>query len=140
MPISVRLGLILIIDDEECMVDACRQVLLAEGYAVESAGTGELGLAKARDIRPDVVLVDLELPGIRGLDVLKQLERILPQAKTILVTGSTTIDLEEVILKGCAQDCLAKPFSSEQLKAVVKRSLERKNINSNFDNRINDRQ
>lgn len=116
---------IVIIDDAECIRDSCCQVLTKAGYLVETAINGEIGLAKVKEIDPDVALVDLDMPGVSGLEVMDQLDEISPGIVKIVVTGNTTIDLEqEVIRKGRALSYLTKPFSPDQLKQAVRKALD----------------
>ena len=127
MSFSGKGEVILIIDDEECIRDSSCQVLTNAGYRVETAINGEVGLAKAGEIGPDVLLVDLDMPGVSGLEVMDRLKEISPGIIKIVVTGNTSIDLEEeVIRKGRALSYLAKPFSPDQLKEVVRRTLDRR--------------
>ena len=115
---------ILIIDDEECIRDSCCQVLTKAGYRVETAMNGEVGLAKAREIGPDVALVDLDMPGASGLEVMGRLNEASPGTVKIVVTGNTSIDLEkEIIREGRALAYLTKPFSPKQLNLVVRKAL-----------------
>ncbi|MCK4727410.1 MAG: response regulator, partial [Desulfobacterales bacterium] len=95
MSFSGKDEVILVIDDAECIRDSCCQVLTKAGYRVETAINGEVGLAKAREIRLDVVLVDLDMPGASGLEVMDRLNEISPGIIKIVVTGNTSIDLEE---------------------------------------------
>jgi len=125
VPTSPKGKTILVIDDEECMRDSCRQVLTKAGYQVETAMNGEVGLAKAREMGPDVALVDLDMPGPHGLEVMDRLNEMSPDTIRILVTGNTSLDLEEeVIGKRRALCCLAKPFTPEELNLVVRQALD----------------
>lgn len=125
MSFSGKGQVILIIDDEECIRDSCCQVLIKAGYRVETAINGDVGLAKAREIEPDVALMDLDMPGASGFEVMDRLNEISPGIIKIVVTGNTTIDLEkEVIRKGRALSYLTKPFSPDQLKQAVRRALD----------------
>jgi len=125
MSLSGKGEVILVIDDEECIRDSCCQVLTKAGYRVETAVNGEAGLTKVREIGPDVTLVDLDMPGASGLEVMDQLNKISPGIIKIVVTGNTTIDLEkEVIRKGRALSYLTKPFSPDQLKLTVRKALD----------------
>ncbi len=127
MSFSGKGEVILIIDDEECIRDSCCQVLTKAGYRVETAINGEVGLVKAGEVGPDVLLVDLDMPGVSGLEVMDRLKEISPGIIKIVVTGNTSIDLEEeVIRKGRALSYLVKPFSPDQLKEVVRRTLDRR--------------
>ncbi len=125
MSLSGKGEVIVIIDDAECIRDSCCQVLTKAGYLVETAINGEIGLAKVKEIDPDVALVDLDMPGVSGLEVMDQLNEINPGIVKIVVTGNTTIDLEqEVIRKGRALSYLTKPFSPDQLKQAVRKALD----------------
>jgi len=131
MSFSGKGEVILIIDDAECIRDSCCQVLTKAGYRVETAVNGEVGLAKAREIGPDVVLVDLDMPGASGLEVMDRLNEVNRGIIKVVVTGNTSIDLEEeIIRKRRALSYLAKPFSPDQLKQVVRRALESKAVGS----------
>jgi CheY-like chemotaxis protein len=125
MPTSPCGEVILIIDDDECIRDSCHQALSRVGYRVEMAMNGETGLMKAREIKPDVALVDINMPGVSGLEVMDQLSEISPGIIKIVVTGDTSIDLEEkVIKKRRAVSYLVKPFSPDQLNSVVQKALD----------------
>jgi len=117
--------IILVIDDEECITDSCCQVLTKAGYRVETAMNGAAGLAKAREIGPDLALVDLDMPGVSGIEVMDRLSEISPRMIRIVVTGNTYIDLDkEVVQKNRALTYLTKPFSPEQLNFVVRKALD----------------
>jgi DNA-binding NtrC family response regulator len=125
MSLSGKGEVIVIIDDAECIRDSCCQVLTKAGYLVETAINGEVGLAKVKEIGPDIALVDLDMPGTSGLEVMDRLNEISPGIVKIVVTGNTTIDLEqEVIRKGRALSYLTKPFSPDQLKQAVRKALD----------------
>lgn len=125
MPALPKGKTILVIDDEECIRDSCSQVLTKAGYLVETAMNGEVGLAKAREMGPDVVLVDLDMPGAHGLEVMDRLNEMSPDTIRILVTGNTALDLEkEIIGKRRALCYLAKPFTPDELNLVVQEALD----------------
>ena len=125
MPASAKGKTILVIDDEECIRDSCCQVLTKAGYLVETAMNGEVGLAKAREMGPDVALVDLDMPGAHGLEVMDRLNEMSPDTIRILVTGNTSLDLEdEIIGKRRALCFLAKPFTPDELNLVVQEALD----------------
>ena len=117
--------LILIIDDAECIRDSCCQVLKKAGYRVETAKNGETGLSKAREIGPDIALVDLDMPGVSGLEVMDRLSEISPETIRVVITGNTSVDLEEeVIQKRRARSYLTKPFSPRDLHMIVRKALD----------------
>ncbi len=121
---------ILIIDDDACIRDACQQTLTRAGYRVETAANGKAGLEKAKEMAPDMALVDFRMPGISGMDVMDQLDLVSPGTIKMVVTGETSVDLEsEIIGKGRAVGYLAKPFSPMELNLAVRQALEQKNRN-----------
>ena len=117
---------ILIIDDEEAMRDSCRQVLAKNMYHVETAENGEIGLQKVRDAKPDMVLLDLKMPGLSGMEVLEQLPHIDPHLVTVVITGYATVESAVDAMKKGAYDFLPKPFTPYELRLIVKRGLERR--------------
>jgi DNA-binding NtrC family response regulator len=128
MPLSSADAVILIIDDAECIRDSCCQVLTKAGHRVETAINGEIGLAKAEEMRPDIALIDLDMPGAPGLEVMDRLNEVSPRTVRIVVTGNTTLDLEkEIIRERRALTYLTKPFSPEQLNLVVQKALNSRN-------------
>lgn len=127
MSFSGKGEVILIIDDEECIRDSCCQVLTKAGYQVHTAINGEVALEKASKLEPDLALVDLDMPGVSGLEVMDRLKEAHPETVRIVVTGNTSVDLQEqVIRKGRALSYLNKPFSPDQLKAIIRKALDSK--------------
>src|SRR4030066_2066583 len=119
---------ILVIDDEEIIRDSCSQVLIKEGYQTETAGDGETGLQKIREIKPDLVLVDLKMPGVCCMEVLKKIRDIDPDIIAVVITGFATIDAAVDSMKEGAYDFLPKPFTPEELRLIVKRGLEKRKL------------
>jgi len=115
---------ILVIDDEERIRDACRMVLEEEGYHVALADNGELGLKMIADAHFDVILLDLMMPVISGLDVLPKLKERHPDTAVIVITGYATVEHSIETMKEGAFDFIPKPFSPEQLRAVVAKSIK----------------
>ncbi len=124
MPGSEGAKVILIVDDDEVTRDSCFQVLSKEGYTVVTACNGEAGLAEARRCHPDLLLIDLNMPGISGFEVIDLLNSVDTKMQKVVITGNTTIDLDkEVIRSGRASGYLRKPFIPEELKSMVQRTL-----------------
>jgi two-component system sensor histidine kinase/response regulator len=117
---------ILVIDDDESLQKSCRMVFSREGYAVEPALDGISGLEKHKRFQPDLVLVDLKMPGLGGLDVLKKLKQADPDCVAIVITGYGTIESAVEAMKRGAYDFLPKPFGPDQLRIIVRRGLERR--------------
>jgi two-component system, sensor histidine kinase and response regulator len=119
---------ILIIDDEEAIRDSCSQVLAKAGYATQTAENGTLGLQKVTEVKPDLVLVDLKMPGMSGMELLEKIAAIDPSIVSVVITGYATIESAVEAMKRHAYDFLAKPFTPDQLRIVVKRGLERREL------------
>jgi len=119
---------ILVIDDEKAMRDSCYQVLSKDGYATETAENGQSGLQKIREVRPDLVLIDLKMPGMGGMELLEKIGQIDPDIISIVITGYATIESAVEAMKRNAYDFLPKPFTPDQLRIVIKRGLERRRL------------
>lgn len=119
---------ILVIEDEEDILALIHFNLVKEGFRVECATTGEDGFKKAKDLRPSLILLDLMLPGMDGLDVCKRL-RTAPETKDCPVIMLTAKGEEHDIVKGLelgADDYVPKPFSSQVLLARIHAVLRRR--------------
>ena len=114
---------ILIVDDEETMRDSCCQILRKDGYLVDAAEDGDSGLQKIREIKPDLVLVDLKMPGMSGMELLEKIGDIDPDIVSVVITGYATRGSAVEAKKRNAFDFLPKPFTPNQLRIVVKRGL-----------------
>ena len=115
---------ILIVDDEESIRDGCRQVLSREGYRVEDTGDAICGLDMALTDTYTVILLDIRMPKMNGLDILKKLKRENAiSASVIIVTGFGTIQLAVEAMRYGAVDVLTKPFASDELKVAVENAL-----------------
>src|SRR5574337_1227543 len=115
---------ILVIDDEPKIVEICRDYLTAAGFSVITASDGPQGLAAARRERPDLVVLDLMLPGMDGLDVCRALRRE-GSTPIIMLTARVEESDKLVGLELGADDYLTKPFSPRELVARVRTVLRR---------------
>jgi two-component system alkaline phosphatase synthesis response regulator PhoP len=115
---------ILVIDDEPQIADICRDYLTAAGFAVLTAHDGARGLALARKERPDLVVLDLMLPGMDGLDVCRELRR---EASTPIIMLTARVEESDKLigLELGADDYVTKPFSPRELVARVRTVLRR---------------
>jgi NADH-quinone oxidoreductase subunit E len=116
---------VIVIDDEDSIREGCRQTLEREGYCALVATDGVEGLDLVKHARPRVVLLDLRMPGISGVEVLEKLPGIDPRIIPIIITGYGTIDSAVQTMKLGAFDFLTKPFDMDQLLAVVDRGLRK---------------
>jgi len=115
---------LLLIEDEETLARALSYTLGREGYRVVHAADGARGLALAREARPDLVLLDLMLPGIDGLEVCRRLRKETPIP--ILILTAKTGEVDKIVgLELGADDYVTKPFSTRELVARVKALLRR---------------
>ncbi|MCE5250124.1 sigma-54 dependent transcriptional regulator [bacterium] len=114
---------ILIIDDDESIRIGCLQTLTEEGYRVQAVDNGYKGLELTRKESFDVILLDLKMPGISGIDVLKKLREDDPNSIVIMITGYAKIDSAVQTIKLGAYDYLPKPFTAENLISAVKKAV-----------------
>ena len=115
---------ILIIDDEVLTLNNLKRALTREGYEVIVADTGETGIELFKRSRPNIVLVDLMLPGIDGIEVLKQIKAIETTTVVIMITAYEIIEKAIEAMKLGAYDYLLKPFKINELKSNISRALE----------------
>ena len=115
---------ILIIDDEEIVRDSCIQILAKKNYEIATAQNGEEGLKSLEGFQPDLVLVDLKMPGLSGYEVLEKIREYDPSIVTIVITGFATVDAAVESMKKGTYDFLPKPFKPDELRLIVQRGLE----------------
>ncbi len=119
---------IIVIDDEAIMRDGSSRILTKEDIEVVTAENGETGLDLVRESPNtfDVMLLDLMMPGMSGMEVLEHVREIAPSLLVIVVTGYATVDTAVEAMKKGAYDFIPKPFTPDQLRIVVHRALEKK--------------
>jgi DNA-binding NtrC family response regulator len=113
-------GSILVVDDEAPIRALLCEGLAYEGCSVAAVGSGEEAVARLREENFDVVVCDIVLPGIRGLDVLRQARSLRPSPTFILITGHASVDTAVAALRHGASDYLVKPFRLADLAARVR--------------------
>jgi DNA-binding response OmpR family regulator len=116
---------ILIVEDELAMRTALVDLLKANGYRVIAAIDGAAGLEQALEEKPDLVLLDIMLPGLDGFAVCREIRRRLPALPIIMITAKAQVDDRVTGLDAGADDYLVKPFSSRELLARIRASLRR---------------
>ena len=119
---------ILIVDDEETILDACSMVFAKEKYHVNLAKTGEEGLALFKKQIFDIIILDLKLPGISGMQVLKIIKEESHETPVLMITGYATVESAIEAMKLGAFDYLVKPFSPEELRVVAKKALQSRKL------------
>lgn len=118
-------GKVLIIDDAPDTLEIIGKLLRFEGYQVLTASTGEEGIECVEKERPDVVLMDINLPGIDGNQALREIKKINPIQSVIMLTAYATVDNAIEALKLGATDFIKKPFENDHLIHIVNQALEK---------------
>ena len=114
---------ILVIDDEERIRLILAALLKDEGFAVETARDGFEGLEKLKSFRPDVLLVDLQMPRMDGMETIAHIKEQLPEVVAIILTAHGSIRSAVDAIKQGVYDYLTKPFDNDQLLLVVRRAV-----------------
>lgn len=116
---------ILVIDDEKPTLSMFRLFLAAYGFDVIIAENGEDGIKAFEEERPSIVLTDIKMPGMDGLEVLERIKKMDPRAEVIIITGHGDMDIAIKALNLNATDFINKPIQKEALDAALKRAGER---------------
>jgi len=119
---------ILIIDDEEVILDSCTLILASGNYQLATAKNGNLGLELVKEFQPDLVYVDLKMPGISGLEVLEKIRDLDPNIVSIVITGYATVSSAVEAMKNGAYDFLPKPFTPDEFRLITQRGLDRRRL------------
>ncbi len=119
---------ILVIDDEEIVCLSCQRILTEEGYEVQTRLSGPEGLKLLAEEPFDLVIVDLKMPGMDGIEVLQAIKRDYPQTPVIMITGYATVESAVEAMKSGAFDYLPKPFTPDEVAVVVKKALETRSM------------
>jgi len=119
---------VLIVDDDESLRDSLALVLGSEGFEVTTAADGERALARLDEAAPDIVLCDLRMPGIGGLDLVPELVRRRPEATIILVSAWASDELALEAMRRGAYDYLAKPFQPSEAVLAIRKAQERERL------------
>lgn len=116
---------ILVIDDEAIIHESCGRVLKEEGYEVETALSGREALEKLKEKRYDLVLSDIKMPGMSGVETLEKMRKDIPDITVVMFTGYSSVDTARDSMKLGAFDYIPKPFTPEELLSVVKKALHK---------------
>ncbi len=119
---------ILVIDDDEVIRDSCKQIISEQGHQVQLANNGKIGLQKINEMKADLVLIDLKMPGIDGMTLIDTIHQLDSNIIMIVITGYATIESAVEAIKLGAYDFLPKPFTPNELRIVTKRGLERRKL------------
>lgn len=114
---------VLVIDDEEEMCWALEKALREEHYEVTSVNNGEEGLVALAGKEIDLVLLDIRMPGVDGLTVLRQIQKLKPEVPVLIMTGYSSMPVAMEAIQRGATGYLTKPISLSDLKTAVKKAL-----------------
>jgi DNA-binding NtrC family response regulator len=117
---------ILVVDDDAVIREGLKRILDGQDCLVESYANGYLAVERMGESPFDLVITDLKMPGMNGLEVLKHLKALQPEVPIIMITGYSTVDTAVEAMKNGAVDYIAKPFSSEDIIEKVRSALEQK--------------
>jgi diguanylate cyclase (GGDEF)-like protein len=119
---------ILIVDDEEIMRSFLADVLVDEGYEVDIAENGEQGIEKIKTGNFHLVVTDVKMPGVSGIDVLKSAKNIDKNIDVIIMTGYASVNTAVESMKLGAVDYITKPFNIDQIKMIVERTIDKRRM------------
>ena len=119
---------VLIVDDEEIVIRSCKRILSGDEFQVELVQDGREALQKIEENPYDLIILDIMMPNIDGLEVLRRVKETHPNVDVIMITGLSQIDTAVQAMKLGAFDYISKPFEPDELKLVVQRALERRRL------------
>ena len=114
---------ILIIDDEDIVLKSCLRILKNDDYEIDTVYSGDEGLKRTNEKEYDIVITDLKMPGLSGMEVLATLRKNKPEVTMIIFTGYATVENAREALKMGAFDYIPKPFTNEELRTVVENAV-----------------
>jgi DNA-binding NtrC family response regulator len=119
---------ILVIDDELIVCESCQRILEEEGLEVEIALSGAEAFTKMKENPFDIVITDLKMPGMDGMEVLRAIRKEYPDTFVIMITGFSTVETAVEAMKLGAFDYIPKPFTPDEVSIVVKKAIEQKSL------------
>jgi two-component system sensor histidine kinase/response regulator len=122
-------GKLLFIDDEDIVLKSCRRIFAGGEYEIDTASSGEEGLEMALAANYDVVITDLKMPGMGGIEVLKRLNKERPEQVVVVFTGYANVETAREALKNGAFDYIPKPFTPEEIIDVVQNAVKARTAN-----------
>jgi len=121
----VKKSKILVMEDDSTISGALDMVLTEAGYSIKVAETGEQALELFEDRKFDLIIADLKLPGINGMEVIRQIKERKPKMEVVVITGVGTQPIAEEAMSLGAHDFLPKPFTDDQIIAAIDEALKR---------------
>lgn len=120
---------ILLVDDEPGIRKVLEITLTHAGFTVWPAPDGDAGWRLFREKHPDIVITDIKMPGIDGIDLLKRIKQTRPETEVIMITGHGDMDLAVKSLQHEAADFITKPIDDAEIESAVKKAVDRISIN-----------
>lgn len=117
---------LLIVEDEDTLCESLRRVFVRDGYEVDIAFSAESALELLKGKSYDLILTDIILPGISGIELLKRYRQERPEQKVVIMTAYANLETAVEALRGGACDYVAKPLTHEEIKKVVRNALDGK--------------
>jgi len=124
----VRKTRILVVDDEHLIRWSLEQSLLKQGYDVATAASGEEAIKQVQEETPELVLLDIQLPGMDGLEVLQKVKEIDSEVIVVMVTALGVLETAVKAMRLGAHDYINKPFNLDELSIIVKKALETRQL------------
>ena len=119
---------ILVVDDEEDILNILKFILEKDGYSVDTALNGEEAFTKVRKNRYDIVLTDLKMPGMDGMELLERVRDYNPEIDVVIMTAYASVESAVTAIKKGASDYIVKPFINEDVKLRIKRLFEHRKL------------
>jgi DNA-binding NtrC family response regulator len=119
---------VLVVDDETVIREGLKRILGGAGYQVEALAQGHRAIERLQSEPFDLVISDVKMPGMSGIEVLKAIRVLQPQVPIIMITGYSTVDTAVEALKNGAVDYIAKPFTPEHLLAKISQALDQRAV------------
>jgi signal transduction histidine kinase len=116
---------VFVIDDDPVMLLSCRRILEKDGYEVETYSRGTEGIRRIEEVKPELLLVDLKMPELDGLQVIGRVRAVAPEIIIAVITGYATVATAIDAMQAGAYDFLPKPFTPDELRLIVNRGHER---------------
>ena len=119
---------VLLVDDEEQILSILRETLTATGFSVETCNSGEAAVEYLADHHPDMIVTDLRMPGVSGLEVLQEAQKVTPDTQVIILTGFGDMNSAIEALRYGAYDYLNKPVDAERLVQTLRNGEEKRRL------------
>lgn len=119
---------ILVVDDEEMLCDMLFDVLSQAGYTVKTARDGNDAIAQIENEPFEIVITDLKMPGMSGLELLQRVQKINPDICVLIITTYSTVESAVNAMKLGAYDYICKPFELDEIKVIIERAVERQRL------------